>query len=98
MAVIHTSGLTRRFGSLIAARVDAFIESPAFAPNLTARANLLSLAHLRGLDTTRVDEVLDVVGLLGRDRGDPAPAARARGRKPHGRRVFPPAHRDRGGV
>ena len=124
MAVIHTSGLTRRFGSLVAvdaldldlpaggviglvgpngsgkstlirmllglirpsdgtaevlgapithparyaARVGALIEGPAFAPNLTARANLRSLALLRGLGATRVDEVLDVVGLLGRDR------------------------------
>ena len=124
MAVIHTSGLTRRFGSLVAvdaldldlpaggviglvgpngsgkstlirmllglirpsdgtaevlgapithparyaARVGALIEGPAFAPNLTARANLRSLAILRGLGATRVDEVIDVVGLLGRDR------------------------------
>ena len=51
-----------------ASRVGALIESPAFAPNLTAYANLLSLAHLRGLDAARVDEVLEVVGLLGRDR------------------------------
>ncbi|WP_407341640.1 ATP-binding cassette domain-containing protein [Pengzhenrongella phosphoraccumulans] len=124
MAVIRTSGLTRRFGSLVAvdsldlelpaggviglvgpngsgkstlirmlvglirpsdgtaevlgapithparyaARVGALIESPAFAPNLSAHANLLSLAHLRGLGVGRVDQVLDVVGLLGRDR------------------------------
>ncbi|MGV8966450.1 MAG: ATP-binding cassette domain-containing protein [Cellulomonas sp.] len=124
MVVIHTSGLTRRFGSLVAvdgldldlpaggviglvgpngsgkstlirmllglihpsdgtaevlghpithparfaARVGALIESPAFAPSLTAHANLLALAHLRGLPASRVDEVLDVVGLRGRDR------------------------------
>ena len=51
-----------------AARVGALIESPAFAPNLTAHANLLSLAHLRGLQVGRVAEVLEIVGLAGRDR------------------------------
>ena len=50
------------------ARVGALIESPAFVPGLSARSNLLSLARLRGLPATRVDEVLDVVGLAGRDR------------------------------
>jgi ABC-2 type transport system ATP-binding protein len=51
-----------------AARVGALIESPAFAPHLTAHANLLSLAHLRGLEAGRVGEVLEIVGLLGRDQ------------------------------
>ena len=50
-----------------AARVGALIESPAFAPNLTAHANLISLARLRGLDAGRVESVLEIVGLLGRD-------------------------------
>jgi ABC-2 type transport system ATP-binding protein len=49
-------------------RVGALIENPAFVPALSARANLLSLARLRGLQATRVDEVLEVVGLAGRDR------------------------------
>ena len=48
--------------------VGALIESPAFVPGLSARANLSSLALLRGLPRDRVDEVLDVVGLAGRDR------------------------------
>ncbi len=48
--------------------VGALIESPAFVPGLSARSNLLSLARLRGLSVSRVDEVLDVVGLAGRDR------------------------------
>jgi ABC-2 type transport system ATP-binding protein len=51
-----------------AARVGALIESPAFVPALSARANLLSLARLRRLPPTRVNEVLEVVGLAGRDR------------------------------
>ena len=49
-------------------RVGALIESPAFVPGLSARSNLLSLARLRGLPASRVDEVLDIVGLAGRDR------------------------------
>jgi ABC-2 type transport system ATP-binding protein len=48
-------------------RVGALVENPAFVPGLSARANLLSLARLRGLPTARVDEVLGVVGLVGRD-------------------------------
>jgi ABC-2 type transport system ATP-binding protein len=49
-------------------RVGALIESPAFIPSLSARANLRSLARLRGISNARVDQVLDTVGLLGRDR------------------------------
>ncbi|MBO9556202.1 ATP-binding cassette domain-containing protein [Cellulomonas sp.] len=49
-------------------RVGALVESPAFVPGLSARANLTSLAQLRGLPLGRVDAVLDVVGLTGRDR------------------------------
>ncbi|HEY6745936.1 MAG TPA: ATP-binding cassette domain-containing protein, partial [Mycobacteriales bacterium] len=51
-----------------AGQVGALIESPAFIPGLSARANLLSLARLRRLPSSRVDEVLDAVGLTGRDR------------------------------
>ncbi|MFX8320109.1 ATP-binding cassette domain-containing protein, partial [Acinetobacter baumannii] len=42
--------------------------SPAFVPALSARQNLRVLASLRGLPGGRVDEVLDIVGLVGRDR------------------------------
>ena len=49
-----------------AAEVGALIEGPAFVPGLSARTNLASLAALRGLPRSRVDEVLDVVGLAGR--------------------------------
>ena len=51
-----------------ASRVGALVESPAFIPGLSARANLVSLARLRGLPLGRVDAVLDQVGLAGRDR------------------------------
>ncbi len=53
-----------------AARVGVLIESPAFVPGLSARANLVSLARLRGLPLARVDAVLTQVGLNGRD-GEP---------------------------
>ncbi|GGV00199.1 ABC transporter ATP-binding protein [Streptomyces litmocidini] len=48
-------------------RVGALVENPAFVPGLSARANLMSLARLRGLPAPRVDEVLRTVGLTGRD-------------------------------
>lgn len=51
-----------------AARVGALVESPAFVPGLSAHANLLSLARLRGLPASRVGEVLATVGLTGRER------------------------------
>ncbi|MGW0121773.1 ABC transporter ATP-binding protein [Streptomyces sp. NPDC003327] len=48
-------------------RVGALVENPAFVPGLSARANLMSLARLRGLPASRVNEVLGTVGLTGRD-------------------------------
>jgi ABC-2 type transport system ATP-binding protein len=51
-----------------AARVGVLIESPAFIPGLSARANLVSLARLRRLPLERVDAVLAQTGLAGRDR------------------------------
>jgi ABC-2 type transport system ATP-binding protein len=51
-----------------ASRVGVLVESPAFLPGLSARANLVSLAHLRRLPLDRVDAVLAQVGLVGRDR------------------------------
>lgn len=47
-------------------RVGALIESPAFYPNLSGRANLAALARLGRIDTARVDTVLGRVGLAGR--------------------------------
>jgi ABC-2 type transport system ATP-binding protein len=49
-------------------RIGALVENPAFVPALSGRANLRSLARLRGLPSARVDEVLEIVGLSGRDR------------------------------
>lgn len=51
-----------------AARLGVLIESPAFIPALSARANLVSLARLRRLPLGRVDSVLAQTGLTGRDR------------------------------
>lgn len=47
-----------------AARVGALIESPALQGGLSARANLDSMARLRGIPRGRTDEVLAVVGLV----------------------------------
>jgi ABC-2 type transport system ATP-binding protein len=72
--VSPSSGTADVLGSSISAPrayagdVGALIENPAFVPGLSARANLVSLAHLRGLPRGRVDEVLEVVGLLGREK------------------------------
>jgi ABC-2 type transport system ATP-binding protein len=69
-----TFGTAMVFGAPIshprayAARVGALIESPAFVPTLSARANLRSLARLRGISNGRVEEVLEVVGLLERSK------------------------------
>lgn len=73
LGLIHpTAGTARVLGEPIDAphryadAVGALIENPAFVPALSARANLASLAHLRGLALDRVDEVLAVVGLTDR--------------------------------
>jgi ABC-2 type transport system ATP-binding protein len=69
-----TAGSATVLGSSIssprqyAARVGVLIESPAFIPGLSARANLVSLARLRRLPLGRVDTVITQVGLGGRDR------------------------------
>ena len=47
--------------------VGAMIEGPAFYPVLSGRENLKVLAKLGGFPVSRVDELLDLVGLL--DRG-----------------------------
>jgi ABC-2 type transport system ATP-binding protein len=69
-----TGGTATVLGSSVAspaayaARVGVLVESPAFLPGLSARANLVSLARLRKLPLNRVDAVLGQVGLVGRDR------------------------------
>lgn len=54
-----------------AGRVGALIENPAIVGSLTGRDNLRSLAALRGLPASRIDAVIETVGLSGRD-GDRA--------------------------
>jgi ABC-2 type transport system ATP-binding protein len=49
-------------------RVGALIEGPAFYPGLTARANLQVLATLGGLPRSRIDGLLEQVGLADRAR------------------------------
>jgi ABC-2 type transport system ATP-binding protein len=51
-----------------AQKVGALVESPSFLPSLSADANLRSLAALRGLSRSRVDEVMGIVGLKGRGK------------------------------
>jgi len=54
--------------------VGALVEEPAFHEYLSGRRNLELLASLSGpLDRRRVDEVIDLVGLTGRER-DPVRA------------------------
>lgn len=70
--IAPTSGSAQVLGESIdtpsryAGKVGALIEAPAFVPALSARANLGSIAALRGIPKSRVDEVLDIVGLAGR--------------------------------
>ncbi len=67
-----TSGSGRVFGDPISNppaymdRVGALVESPTLYPQLSGYRNLLVLALLSGLSETRVDEVLDIVGLTDR--------------------------------
>lgn len=49
-------------------RVGALIENPTFIGSLSARDNLRSLAALRGIPNQRIDEVLEIVGLTGREQ------------------------------
>ncbi len=49
-------------------RVGALIEAPTFIGSLTAWDNLRSLAALRGIPEQRIHDVLDIVGLTGRER------------------------------
>ena len=49
-------------------RVGALVENPALVLNISARANVESMALLRGVRMSRVDEVLAIVGLD--DRAD----------------------------
>ncbi len=48
-------------------KVGALIENPTFIGSLSARDNLRSLAALRSIPSSRIDEVLAIVGLSGRE-------------------------------
>jgi len=74
MAALTADRLTRRFGDLVAvvpngslAGWGALIENPAIVGSLSGRDNLRSLAALRGLPASRIDAVIETVGLTGRD-------------------------------
>src|SRR5690242_3907900 len=47
-------------------RIGAVVESPQFFPNFSGRKTLRLLARTGGLPATRVDEVLEIVGLADR--------------------------------
>jgi ABC-2 type transport system ATP-binding protein len=68
----HSEVLGRRSGSVASrerGRVGALVEGPAFYDYLSGRRNLEILAALSGGETReRIDETLDLVGLLGRER------------------------------
>ena len=49
-------------------RAGALIEAPTFIGSLSAWDNLRSMAALRGLPEKRIHEVLDIVGLSGREK------------------------------
>ncbi|MEZ5167574.1 MAG: ATP-binding cassette domain-containing protein [Acidimicrobiales bacterium] len=49
-------------------RVGALVETPKFFPNFSGRKNLRMLAGVAGIPDTRVDEVLEIVGLGPRGR------------------------------
>src|SRR5260370_17000294 len=50
-------------------RVGALIESPAFYPSLSGRKNLEVLAQLGGHSRSRISQVLEIVGLSDRAKG-----------------------------
>jgi len=60
-------------------RVGSLVENPALVLNISARANVESMALLRGVRMSRVDEVLAIVGLG--DRADDAVADYSLGMK-----------------
>lgn len=69
-----TSGTGRVLGgsidhpALYLERVGALIETPAFYPTLSGRANLAVLASLGGISSHRIPELIETVGLAGRER------------------------------
>jgi bacitracin transport system ATP-binding protein len=61
---IHLFGQKKdKWGKDLYRRMGVTIEYPGFYPNLTARENLLYNAKMMGIKKTRIDEVLDFMGL-----------------------------------
>jgi ABC-2 type transport system ATP-binding protein len=52
----------------VIARVGAVVESPKFAPNFSGRQNLQLLARSRSIPESRIDQVVETVGLTDRDQ------------------------------
>ena len=67
-----TSGSVRVLGAevdqlhTVINRVGALVETPKFFPSFSGRKNLRMLASVAGIEDTRIDAVLDTVGLSGR--------------------------------
>lgn len=51
-------------------RIGAIIEQPNFYPYLSAEKNLKIVAEIKGVPYSRIDEVLEIVGLLERKKDD----------------------------
>ena len=73
--ITPTAGGFRLFGAskprdLLAARarVGATLETPNFYPYLSGRDNLRIVATIKGVESGRIEECLDLVGLSGRGR------------------------------
>jgi ABC-2 type transport system ATP-binding protein len=73
--VAPTSGTCRLFGkdsqhdlASVIRHVGAVVETPALFPTMSGRRNLELLGSLYGIGHTKVDEVLEITGLRGRDR------------------------------
>lgn len=69
-----TKGRCRMFGSevhddpSVLRRVGSIVEGPALFPTFSARRNLQLLARMYGIAERRADEMLELVGLAGRER------------------------------
>ena len=73
--ITPTAGSFRLFGAseprdLLAARarVGATLETPNFYPYLSGRDNLRIVATIKGVESDRIEECLELVGLAGRGR------------------------------
>ncbi|CDF78460.1 ABC transporter, ATP-binding protein [Formosa agariphila KMM 3901] len=72
--VNKTSGSFSWFGGTISThdalkKVGAIIERPNFYPYMTAYQNLKLVCKIKGIDFSKIEEKLDVVGLLDRKHG-----------------------------